>query len=106
MKILYNVTINIDKNVLEEWKAWMINFHIPDVMATGKFESFMMQRILSGESEGGVTFAIQYLAHDRKSFDEYQLDHAPRLQKEHTEKYNGKFGAFRTIMEVVSEGRV
>jgi hypothetical protein len=31
----------------------------------------------------------------------YQRDHAPRLQKEHSEKYKGKFVAFRTLLEIV-----
>ena len=31
----------------------------------------------------------------------YQKEHAPRLQREHTEKFKDKFAAFRTILEIV-----
>ena len=104
MKILYNVTVIIDDTVREEWKKWMIEVHIPDVMATGLFESYQMQKILTAGSEGGTTFAIQYLAPGIDAYEKYQSDYAPRLQEEHTKKYQGKFGAFRTLMEVVSQG--
>ena len=35
MMIIYNVTINIDASIHDEWLAW-IKEHIPQVLATGK----------------------------------------------------------------------
>ena len=104
MKILYNVTVIVDDSVIEDWKKWMINTHIPDVMKSGAFESYQMQKVLTEGSEGGTTFAIQYLAHNMDEFERYQMEFAPLLQKEHQKRYNGKFGAFRTLMEVLSAG--
>lgn len=101
MRILYNVTINVDHQIHLEWVEWMKTVHIPDVMATGKFLRFQFQRILEGENETGVTYAIQYLAPDMQTFQEYNEQFAAQLQKEHTQRYNGKFGAFRTLMEVI-----
>ena len=36
-KIIYNVTVNIDDSVHDEWLEWMQTQHIPDVMSTGYF---------------------------------------------------------------------
>ncbi len=104
MKIQYNVTVIIDDSIQEEWKKWMIEKHIPDVMASGAFESYQMHRILTEGSEGGTTYAIQYLAPSMEEYQRYAIQHSPKLQEEHQKKYNGKFGAFRTLMEVVSKG--
>ena len=104
MKILYNVTVIVDDSVLEDWKQWMLDVHIPDVMATGEFETYQMQKVLTEGSEGGTTFAIQYLAPSMEAYERYQKVHAPALQEEHQKRYNGKFGAFRTLMEVLSAG--
>ncbi|MEM9548116.1 MAG: DUF4286 family protein [Bacteroidota bacterium] len=104
MKILYNVTVIVDDSVREDWKKWMMEIHIPDVMATGAFESYQMQKVLTEGSEGGTTFAIQYLAPSREEYERYQMQHAPRLQEDHTKRYQGKFGAFRTLMEVIAAG--
>lgn len=100
--ILYNVTINIDEAVHEEWLVWMKAVHIPDVLATGLFVENRICKV-EGESEGGITYAIQYIAPDRAHYERYQSEHAPRLQAEHGQRYAGKFAAFRTILEVIHE---
>jgi len=100
--ILYNVTVSIDPSVSEEWLSWMRTIHIPEVMATGCFVESRLSRV-QGEEEGGVTFAITYLSPNQALLDEYQLKHAPLLQKSHSEKYIGKFAAFRTFLHVIEE---
>ncbi|NNF21237.1 MAG: DUF4286 family protein, partial [Saprospiraceae bacterium] len=39
-RILYNVTVKIQAAFVDDWKKWMTERHIPDVMATGCFESY------------------------------------------------------------------
>lgn len=98
--ILYNVTVKVEKSVHEEWLAWMQQVHIPDVMATGKFEEYKLCRILHEEADG-VTYAIQYFAPDMAAFQRYRAEDAKRLQAEHTERFRDKYVAFRTLMEVL-----
>lgn len=100
--ILYNVTVSIDPAIAEDWLNWMRSNHIPDVMATGCFIESRISRV-HGEEEGGITYAITYLSPSQDKLDEYQLKHAPVLQKDHTERYAGKFAAFRTILSVIEE---
>lgn len=100
--ILYNVTVSIDPDVHLEWLDWMKTKHIPDVMATGCFIESRISRV-HGEEEGGMTFAIGYIALSQDKYDEYEKNHAPALQQEHGEKYNGRFAAFRTILTVLEE---
>lgn len=76
--------------------------HIPDVMATGCFVESRISRV-HGEEEGGLTYAITYLSPNQDKIDEYQREHAPLLQKEHSEKFNGRFAAFRTLLSVIEE---
>ncbi len=100
--IIYNVTINIDEEVHEDWINWMKTVHIPDVMNTGFFLENKICKVLSTqEDETGHTYAIQYTCAKMEDLDEYQENHAPQLQKEHTERYDGKFVAFRTLLEIV-----
>ncbi|MBL1280860.1 MAG: DUF4286 family protein [Fluviicola sp.] len=100
--ILYNVTVSIDKSVHLAWLDWMRNAHIPDVMATGCFKECRISRV-HGEEEGGMTFAISYIAPTQEDFDEYQEKHATSLQNDHSAKFNGKFAAFRTMLTVIEE---
>lgn len=98
--ILYNITINIDEGIHDEWLKWMKEVHIPDVMATGLFLENKIARILA-EEEGGKAYSIQYLAKSMDDYNRYQEEFASKLQAEHTERYAGKFGAFRTLLHVV-----
>ena len=98
--IIYNVTINIDDSVHDEWLKWMKESHIPAVMSTGHFVANKICRLLVKE-ESGTSYSIQYTCNTIEDYNQYKLGHAPRLQKEHTDKYSGKFVAFRTLLEVV-----
>ena len=102
--ILYNVTVKIEHAIQEDWTRWMRSVHIPDVMATGLFQSYKMCQLVSVDDTDGVTYAIQYFCTDMAAIYEYQQKHAARLQKEHSERYRNKYVAFRTLMEVLHEG--
>ena len=98
--ILYNVTVNIDYDVSEEWLDWMKKVHVPDVLSTGLFLENKIARIHAAE-EGGVSYSIQYLLKSWKDYNTYQKKFATDLQKAHQNKYNNKFIAFRTVLEIV-----
>ena len=101
MQILYNVTVNIDHEIEEEWLHWMRDTHIPDVLKTGFFLEARMCRVLADDM-GGQTYSMQYLAPDMQSYKKYIHEEAPRLQEEYNTRYEGKYVAFRTILEVDS----
>ena len=98
--ILYNVTVKILNEVKDDWLNWMKTVHLPDVMNTGLFIENKICRIIE-EDPDGTTYAIQYFCKDMDTFLKYQAEHAKELQKEHTQRYDGKYVAFRTLMEVI-----
>ncbi len=98
--IIYNVTINVNDSIHDEWLAWMRDVHIPEVMATGYFPENRFCRILVQEQEG-TSYSIQYLCKNMEDLREYQRDHSPALQKKVQDRYAGNFVAFRTLLEMV-----
>ena len=98
--IIYNVTVNVDADVAEEWLQLMKAVPLPESMSTGLFLDNRICRVLA-EEEGGFTYAIQYTAADMATYERYKAEHAPRLQAETQKHYGGKFVAFRTLLEVV-----
>jgi len=100
--ILYNVTVSIDPSVAEDWLNWMRKVHIPDVMATGCFLESRLSRV-HGEEEGGLTYSVLYLCPSESVLATYQKEFAPRLQQEHSSRYQGKFAAFRTNLTLIEE---
>jgi hypothetical protein len=98
--LLYNVTIIIEEESASEWLKWMQQTHIPEVMATGKFVSNRLLKVLDSPNEG-VTYCAQYVVETQGDYDDYQLNHAPVLQAELKQKFENKFVAFRTLMEFI-----
>lgn len=100
--IIYNVTINIEDDVNTQWVTWMKETHIPQVMNTGLFLDYTFNRLLTRQhDETGTTYVIQYTAKNMADYDTYQERHAPALQQETRKLFDGKFVAFRTLMETV-----
>ena len=98
--IIYNVTINIDSDVHEEWLKWMKEEHIPDVMGTGLFTENRFCRVLVDE-EAGVTYSVQYSARTMEDYERYRDEFSKTMQQRASDKFKGKFVAFRTLLELV-----
>ena len=98
--ILYNITIAVDESIHEDWLRWMQQHHIPDVMATEKFQDWKMYRVLM-EKDGGITYSVQFFAKTMGDLQIYQAQFAQKLQKDVLDRYGNHFGAFRTVLEQV-----
>ena len=99
---IYNVTINIDDSVQEEFISWMKQ-HIPDVLATGKFVAARFTQVLVEEETGGKTYSIQYTAKSRADLDAYYKEDAPRLRQDGMKKFADKMVGFRTELKVIED---
>jgi hypothetical protein len=101
--ILYNVTINIHESVHDQWMQWMQQKHINDVLATGKFSSARLVKVLVEEEMGGVTYAIQYTTDSMETLQNYYKEDAPKLREEGIQLFGDKMLAFRTELQLVAE---
>ena len=72
--ILYNVTTNIHESVHDQWMIWMRHKHIPEILATGKFSSARMVRVLIEEEMGGVTYSVQYTTDSKETLEKYPFE--------------------------------
>jgi Domain of unknown function (DUF4286) len=100
--IIYNVTINVDESIHDEWLIW-IKAHIPQVLATGKFTEAKLTKVLVDEELGGTTYSVQYRAKSREDLDNYYKFDADKLRNDGLAKFADKMLAFRTELEIVDE---
>ncbi|NQX85819.1 MAG: DUF4286 family protein [Flavobacteriaceae bacterium] len=101
-KIIYNVTVNVDDSIHEEWLEW-IKQHIPEVLATGKFEGATFSKVLVEEDMGGQTYSIQYKSYSRAALEAYYKEDAERLRSDGMKQFADKMLAFRTELEICDE---
>ncbi|WP_347343919.1 DUF4286 family protein [Maribacter aestuarii] len=100
---IYNVTTNVDSSSHKDWVHWMQSKHIPEVLATGKFLSAKMTKVLVEEDMGGVTYSVQFTVKDKAALDRYYQEDAPRLREDAQKLFAGKAISFRTELEVLDE---
>lgn len=100
--IIYNVTINVDQSIHNEWLNW-IKEHIPKVLATGKFTKAKLTKVLVEEELGGTTYSVQYTAKSKEDLDAYYKEDAEKLRRDGLLKFADKMLAFRTELEIIDE---
>lgn len=100
--IIYNVTINVQEDIHDEWVNWMKKEHIPEMLNTGKFSKALMTKVLVKEEMGGITYSVQFTAESKEVLQKYYEEDAETLRAK-SKAFEGKIVAFRTELEVVSE---
>ncbi|NDI98689.1 DUF4286 family protein [Flavobacterium sp. LaA7.5] len=101
--IIYNVTINIDDTVREQWLTWMTEKHIPEMLKTGKFTKAKMVKVLIVEEMGGTTYSVQYFTESKEMLERYYKEDAPKMREEGLQLFGDKMLAFRTELELLKE---
>jgi hypothetical protein len=73
--ITYEITATVRADVVDAYERYMIERHIPDLLATGSFEGAIFSRSSDGR------YRIRYEARHRGALDQYLAEHASRLRK-------------------------
>ena len=98
--VLYNITYNIENNIVPDWLDWMRRNHIPKMLATGYFTSVRLYRLINVEDEG-ATYSLQFMSENLEKVQEFLEEKAYQLAHEHNERYKNKHVAFRTVLQEV-----
>ena len=96
--IIYNVTIKVDNVILEDWLVW-IKKHMPEVVATGCFESYTFFELLEPKIDEHRTFVVQYLAKTEADYQRYLDDYSITMREDGIKKFGEQFVAFRSILK-------
>lgn len=100
--LIYNVTIQVEKEIAVQWLLWLRQEHIPEVLGTGCFVDTQVLKLIDADESDAVTYAVQYFASSMEMIEEYLSRHADVLRKKGFERWGNRYVAFRTIMEVVN----
>ena len=100
---IYNVTIKVQDAIQNDWLHWLEYEHIPEVLQTGCFVNARILRLKEVDDTEGPTYAIQYFAESKASYNQYIEKFAAILRQKSFDKWGNGFIAFRSVMEVVSE---
>ena len=92
--IIYNVTVNIDDSVHDEWLHWMRSVHIPDVLAWTVFRKPDVACDESGGKLAVLTYSIQYSARAWRTSSGMNASSRRSCGADALRRYPNKFVAF------------
>jgi hypothetical protein len=99
--IIYSVEITIEAGIESEWLDWMTHVHVPDVVRTGCFSECRIYKVVDSAAPVS-TYAMQYHCQSLEEYHRYRDNFAPALQKEHSDRFAGRFRGSRQLLEEVS----
>jgi len=103
-KLLINDTIRIAHSEADSWLNWMQQIVFPILKKSSLIESYRLTRIKEDEADDGVSFACQYICSDSITYSDFINNFDPKIQQEQINRFSGKFGTFRSVLEILEEG--
>jgi hypothetical protein len=100
--VVYQVTLRVDRDVADEYGAWL-GSHMREVAAIEGFEGASWlepeARLDPGEADS-VVWVLQYRLRDRSALDRYLREDASRMREAGTRRFGGRFSATREVFLV------
>ena len=94
---VYNITTKVDHEVLNDWKQWQREIHIPDILSTGCFLHHKFYELLE-QDEMDRTFVIQLFANSRNEYEKYLAEFAAALRNKSDERWGETVISFRSLL--------
>jgi hypothetical protein len=99
--IIYRVEITLEPSIECEWLEWMKRVHVRDVVRTGCFSECRIYKVIDSTSSEPV-YVMQYQCPSVEEYHRYRDNFAPAIQKEHADRFAGRFHGSRQLLEDVS----
>jgi uncharacterized protein DUF4286 len=99
--IIYHVTIFLDASIESEWIEWMKRVHIPDVLRTGCFSECRINKVVGADTTEPA-YVMQYPCESLEEYYRYRDNFAPALQKDHSDRFSGRFRGARLLLEEIA----
>lgn len=99
---IYNVTTKVHESIHTDWLLWLKEVHVPEVLGTNCFTKATIVRLLEIDDSEGPTYAVQYLAESKASYNLYIEKYAGLFREKSFGRWGNQFIAFRSLMQVVN----
>lgn len=96
--IIYNVTTIIEEDIHNEYIQYMESIHLPNIMATGKFDDCYLLRLTEPVTDG-ITYCAQYVTGNLKNLTDFRENFLPEIQAAIQGKFGNKLVSFTSVLE-------
>ncbi len=92
--VVYEIKVRLEPEIRADFTAFMIDEHVPDLLATGYFSSATI-------ASDGTTLRISYIARSRTELQQYLDEHASRLRAAVVERFPQGFQIERREWQMI-----
>ena len=103
--LVYNTTYIVDSDVVRNFKIWMNECYIPEVLKSGRLSSPRMLRVLSHREEGSEAYSLQWEVEDSGALHAWHTARGASLNNELLKIFKDKVVGIPTLLEVVEPDR-
>src|ERR1041384_5124416 len=100
--IILNITTKISWDVHDQWKEWLLQEHVPQILATELFDRYQFVHLIEMDDDDGPTYALQLYSSSSDLLDDYRSKHIQRFEKKERELWGDKFVTFQSVMKVIN----
>lgn len=97
--IVNNITINIEKQLEQEWLAWITKDIIPQVLDSALIKGHSRLKLLNEVEGQGVTYSFQFHYNNLEDYQASNPSPAIFLYQLHYELYKDRFVLFETLLQ-------
>lgn len=99
--IVYEVNVEVDAVLADDYRAWM-DVHVREMVALPGFISARIHNLLApGPEAGRQAMCVQFFLRDASALDAYLRDHAMRFRASSTQQFGTRFRTSRRVMRHV-----
>ncbi len=97
--VCYEVTLDAEEAIAAALQDYMVTKHVPEIFATGCFESIRFQQ------QGATRFRTQYWAIGQTQLDEYLAQHSAATRADFMAHFPRGVAVQRAVWELRAEWR-
>ncbi|HEX2219899.1 MAG TPA: DUF4286 family protein [Gemmatimonadales bacterium] len=95
--VTYEITADVEADLIEDYERYMREVHIPELLETGCFRAAAFTRSRPGR------YRVRYEAPDQADLDRYLAEDAPRLRAEFSSRFPRGIALSREVWATIEE---
>lgn len=99
---VYNLTIQVDNKILQQWLKWQKEEYLPRIMAMNLFADIKFFELLELNDPDASTFVLQHFIESKEKYDKFINVDAPALREKYLTKWGDNIITFNTLMQIVN----
>lgn len=99
--ILYNITFHVELDVVDDFKEFLQNQHLPTLHNNQNILEHKLLKLLNVDESEAITMTLQYFLKDMGTYNQHIAVVDSKLKKEINELYGEKVLYFCSVLEKI-----